>query len=311
MDLNLVRVFVAIFETRSLTLAGERLYVTQSAVSQSLGRLRAELDDPLFERAGREMRPTAVADGLFASFRDALMAIDRAVDAVHGFDAAASDRVFRIALSELGEIGWLANLFDAIHAVAPRVRIEVVPLDVERLEEWLQRGTVDLAVTPADLPGEFERLIVKDQAYVAAMSSAHPLATLDLTPERFLGADHVVVAGDSGLPLVEAAMRRAGLTLEPLVRVQHFATLPHLLVDTPRLIATVPASIAQGWAATLPLTLHKLPFPLAPVALRLYQRRTSQHAGALAWFATTVAQAIAGTTGEFDSIRAGGAPGVW
>ncbi|MGO2110676.1 MAG: LysR substrate-binding domain-containing protein [Pseudoclavibacter sp.] len=205
----------------------------------------------------------------------------------------------------------LANLFEAVHAAAPRVRIEVVPLDAERLTEQLQRGTVDLAITPADLPSEFERVVVKTQAYVVAMSRDHPLAAGRLTPERFVAADHVVVAGDSGLPVVEAAMRRAELAVEPLVRVQHVTTLPHLLVDTPSLIATVPESIAQGWAATLPLALRPLPFPLPPVELRLYRRRTSQHAGALAWFAQTVAEAIAGTTGEFDSIRAGGSPGVW
>ena len=45
MDLNLVRVFVAIYEMRSLTAAAERLFVTQSAVSQSLAKLRAALHD--------------------------------------------------------------------------------------------------------------------------------------------------------------------------------------------------------------------------------------------------------------------------
>lgn len=45
MDLNLLRVFVAIAETRSLTAAASRLFVTQPAVSQALTRLRAALDD--------------------------------------------------------------------------------------------------------------------------------------------------------------------------------------------------------------------------------------------------------------------------
>ncbi|MCA3929313.1 LysR family transcriptional regulator, partial [Burkholderia sp.] len=49
-DLNLLRVFQAIVEERSLTKAGERLALSQPAVSYSLGRLRTLFDDPLFVR---------------------------------------------------------------------------------------------------------------------------------------------------------------------------------------------------------------------------------------------------------------------
>ncbi|OXH91101.1 LysR family transcriptional regulator, partial [Burkholderia multivorans] len=50
LDLNLLRVFQAIVEERSLTKAGERLALSQPAVSYSLGRLRTLFDDPLFVR---------------------------------------------------------------------------------------------------------------------------------------------------------------------------------------------------------------------------------------------------------------------
>lgn len=304
MDLNLVRVFVAIYETRSLTVAGERLHVTQSAVSQSLGRLRQQLDDALFERSGREMRPTPVADAVFAGFREAMASIDRTLDEVHGFDAAVSDRRFRIALSELGEIGWMSELFAAVHRRAPKVRIEVVPLDVQQLPDWLARGTVDVAITPADLPNEFERTVVKRQGYVVAMSSAHPLATAPLTAAEYLAASHVEVTSDSGTQLLRAAAARAGLAVDPILRVQHFATLPQLLEGTTDLIATIPDAIASGWASSLSLTIRDLPFDMAPVELCLYQRRTSHHTSALAWFYDTVARAIEGTEGEFSSIQA-------
>ena len=57
-DLNLTRVFVAIYEAGSLTAAGRRLFVTQSAISQSLARLRRELGDPLFEASADALRLT-------------------------------------------------------------------------------------------------------------------------------------------------------------------------------------------------------------------------------------------------------------
>src|SRR5579859_2613039 len=57
-DLNLLRVFQAIVEERSLTRAGERLALSQPAVSYSLGRLRTLFDDPLFVRTRSGMQPT-------------------------------------------------------------------------------------------------------------------------------------------------------------------------------------------------------------------------------------------------------------
>jgi DNA-binding transcriptional LysR family regulator len=302
MDLNLVRVFVTIYETGSLTVAAQQLFVTQSAVSQALGRLRDQLDDLLFDRNGRVMRPTPLADAIFPAFRDALGGIARALHAVHGFEASSSDRVFRIAFSELGEVGWLPAVFEAMHAEAPHARIDVVALDVDLLPDWLDRGSVDLAVTPADLSGRFERTFVKSQEYGVVLSRANPLAA-GMTLDDYRSAARVAVDGDSGAPLVEAAHARAGVAAAPLVTVQHFATLPLLLSRSTELVATIPVSIAGGWAASWPLVIHPLPFEMPAAGLSLYRRRTSQHPGALEWFYATVARAIAGTAGDFAVIH--------
>ena len=86
-DLNLIRTFVAIYELGSLTAAAERLYVSQSAVSQSLAKLRHSVADPLFHRDGRRMVPTRLAETLYPEFRGALARIDRALDDARDFDA--------------------------------------------------------------------------------------------------------------------------------------------------------------------------------------------------------------------------------
>lgn len=304
MDLNLVRVFVAIAETRSLTAAAARLYVTQPAVSQALARLRTELDDPLFERVGREMAPTPLAVSVYPGFRTALEGIDRTLDAVHGFDPSQSDRLFRIAMSELGEIGWMPAILAAVRGHAPRMRIEAVPMDVRELPDWLGRGTVDLAVTPSVVPGAFEQTVIKSQGYGVAMAASHPLAEGALTLERYLAADHVVVASDSGGAIVEAALRRLGAQIEPAVAINHFAALPPVLAGKQRLVATVPDTIAQGWSSHWPLAVRPLPFEMPPVDVRLYRRATTQHAAALAWLFDTVARAIRGSSGQFAVIHA-------
>ncbi|HRO30717.1 MULTISPECIES: LysR family transcriptional regulator [Micrococcaceae] len=303
MDLNLLRVFVAVYETGSLTTAARRLFVTQPAVSQALGRLRRELDDPLFERDGRTMRPTPVASTVFPAFREALSGVDRALDEIHGFDPALTDRRFRIAMSELGEIGWAPSILRAVRARAPRVGVDVVAMDVQALPEWLSRGTVDLAVTPSPVPGGFDHVALKSQSYGVAMSADHPLAMAPVSLADYVSAEHVAVGSDSGLPNLAAALGRLGAVITPQVTVNHFTSLPSLLAGDRGLIATVPDTIAAGWATTWPIVVQPLPFEMPAVDVRLYRRATTQQTAALDWIFTTVARAIQGSTGQFFAIH--------
>ena len=61
LDLNLLVVFDALMRTRSVTLAGEKVGLSQSAASNALQRLRAAFDDPLFVRTPKGMEPSALA----------------------------------------------------------------------------------------------------------------------------------------------------------------------------------------------------------------------------------------------------------
>ncbi|NKB16090.1 MAG: LysR family transcriptional regulator [Sphingomonadales bacterium] len=72
LDLNLLAIFDAIMSERSLTKAGHRLGMTQSAVSHSLARLREVTGDTLFERTGRGVRPTQRALSMSGDVREAL-----------------------------------------------------------------------------------------------------------------------------------------------------------------------------------------------------------------------------------------------
>lgn len=305
MDLNLVKVFVAVHETLNLTTASRRLFVTQSAVSQSLARLRREFDDPLFERSGRGMRPTALADAVYPRFRGALEDIDRALDGVRGFDPSASMHTFRIALSELGEIGWMPDIITRIHAEAPQVRVEVVALEPDLLADALNRGAVDLAISPAAVRGAFEPTHVKQERYNALVSRDHDLALSELTVESYAATRHVALTSDTGGPVLDVARRRSGVTIQPAVTIRHLATLPQLLVRDPSLMATIPETIAMGWASSLPLVALELPFEMEPIEIVLYRRRTSQDIGALEWFHRAVARAVAGSPGEFSAIVPG------
>ncbi|GAA1859324.1 LysR family transcriptional regulator [Brevibacterium marinum] len=308
MDLNLLRIFIAVYETRSLTEAANRLFLTQPAVSQALGRLRRSLDDSLFERSGRGMAPTPLAHSVYPELHESLLAIDRTLDAVHGFDPESSGHHFRIAMSELGEVGYFPALYSAVCDTAPNVTVEVVPIDMSQLSAWLSHGTIDLAISPMLPKGNFDQRLLKTENYVALMNQNNGLATGELTVAQLLDAERAIVAGDSGAPNLRAAFTRVGGGWEGAVTVHRFSSLPPLLSVCESLLAIVPESIADGWSTTWPLKWRPLPFDLPPAEISLLRRTTLQHTSALDWLHRTVLRALSGDPGEFSAIGASPQP---
>jgi len=139
-DLNLIRTFVAIYETQSVSGAAKRLNITQPSVSYSLNRLRDLLHDPLFTRSRDGMVPTFNSTQLFASFKAALNSIESAISATRQFDPSKSERTFRLALSDLGELYFLPFLVRELQAIAPSVGLEIVQIDSNLVADWLQTG---------------------------------------------------------------------------------------------------------------------------------------------------------------------------
>lgn len=146
LDLNLLRVFQAIVEERSLTKAGERLALSQPAVSYSLGRLRTLFDDPLFVRTRSGMQPTPVALELAGIVGKALDMVRVALRYAERFDPATSTRTFRLSLSDAGEMAYLPAICQALRERAPRVTLSVQPLPVEEIEEALRASRLDFAI---------------------------------------------------------------------------------------------------------------------------------------------------------------------
>ena len=98
-DLNLLPVFEAVYEEKSLSRAAARLAMTQSAVSHAVTRLRAVFGDELFVRRSRGVVPTPAADAIYAKLREALGTMREAVTERRGFNASTSERKFFLAIT--------------------------------------------------------------------------------------------------------------------------------------------------------------------------------------------------------------------
>src|SRR5918996_6126907 len=133
LDLNLLRVFDAVLREKGVTAAAARLELTQPAVSNARGRLRAVLGDTLFVRTQSGMEPTPFARGAAEPVRQALALLDSALAHGPGFEPASATRAFRFYMSDLGQIEFLPPLVERVQRAAPGVRLEAVALDLEHI----------------------------------------------------------------------------------------------------------------------------------------------------------------------------------
>ena len=130
-DLNLIRAFVTIYETGSVSAAAERLHVSQPSISYTLKRLRDLLGEPLFKRTRDGMAPTYFATQLYEKFRIAISEIEGAIESTRKFDPYLSSRRLRLAMSDLGEIALLPRLMAALQKM-PELGVDIVAIDVTK-----------------------------------------------------------------------------------------------------------------------------------------------------------------------------------
>jgi len=174
-DLNLLSTFEALMEDGSVAGAAEKLHVTPSAVSHALGRLRTQLDDPLFVRVGGKMQPTAKAVQLADDLTPILRGLRRALKPQDAFDPTTSNRVFRIALHS--SPAFMAKVTAAIQKAAPNVMIEWVR--IMRINQTdLADGLIDLLHVggPSHLGDGIEAMDVQPVTFFSFVRPGHPAA---------------------------------------------------------------------------------------------------------------------------------------
>lgn len=247
LDLNLLRTFDAILREGSVTVAGERLGLSQPAMSNALARLRRLFNDPLFVRTPRGMLPTPFARRVAGPVQQALDLIHTTLTQQSGFDPRTTARAFRLQLSDVGEMVFLPALLERLARSAPRVRIEVQQLRQEEIGDALAAGEIDLAIgfLPELTGALVQRRLFRDR-YVCLGRAEHPGVGARVSLAQFLAASHVLVSAEgSAHEIVERTLREQGLERRIALRVPHFMVVPMILARTD-LIVIVPLRLAQA-----------------------------------------------------------------
>ncbi len=268
-----LRILDAVLREHSLTRAAEQLETTQPTISKALARLRSQFQDPLLVRDGQVMRPTPRVTELVTPLRALLQAAD-GIRRSHGaFEPAASERRFRLLVSDVGMIRFLPPLTARLAAAGPRLTLEAVPLDSRHFETKLASGAADLALGafPAAPRGLRRQLLYADR-YVSVVRRAHPALRTLRTASGFRQARHVIVtASETGHGAHEAVQGALEAVIAPknvLLRVPSFVAAAVVAAQTDG-IATIPANLARD-LTKLRLTAFRPPLAIPPIQVAQY-----------------------------------------
>ena len=260
-DANLLLVLHLVLQERSATRAARRLHLTQSAVSNALGRLRTRLGDRLVVRTGRGLAPTPRAEAIAPLLAAAFGELERAVGR-EGFDATTCTRTFTFADSEeFSQLPRLARLFEE--------RLPRATLDLVVSEEpfaALAAGRADLVLGPEGMrgPGLYRRLVYEERA-VRVVRRGNP-------------AWRQAARADSDLPQIAVEVTDAARARMPPAR-------GRVAIRVPTFLAAALAASETDLVATLPIGLAR---SLAPVlGLRVLAVATPSRRVALYWHART------------------------
>jgi LysR family transcriptional regulator for metE and metH len=147
LEIRHLRLVAAIAETGSVTRAGNRLHLTQSALSHQLRDAEEQLGAPLFERKNRQMALTAAGERLLQSARAVLEELERAEKEIregNGTDAAKG--VLRLSTECCTVYHWLPARLKLFQRKFPAVEFQLEIEATDNPFEALLEGKLDLAI---------------------------------------------------------------------------------------------------------------------------------------------------------------------
>ncbi|MGW7090445.1 LysR family transcriptional regulator [Streptomyces sp. NPDC054871] len=292
LDLNLVVALRALLEERNVTRAGQRVGLSQPAMSAALSRLRRHFDDDLLARVGGHYELTALGQVLLDRTSTAYDVLERLFSSQADFDPAAESREFKLVASDYAVSVFGTALARVVHEEAPGIRLrfaQTPPTVVDNTATLL--SAVDGVLMPHGVISDFPATDLYEDRWVFVVADDHPSVTGvtdGLTLQDLADLPWVTYQRTYDAP----AVRQLGmLGVEPRVEVSvdSFQLLPLLVVGTRR-IAMVQARLARLLAPIAPVRVVEPPYEAVPLQEALWWHPVHTHDAAHIWLRETAAR---------------------
>ena len=228
LDLNLLTALDALLREANVSRAAMRIGLSQPATSHALQRLRDIFGDPLLVRTGARMELTPRAQALRAPLAQALDQV-RGLFVPDEFDAARSERQFRLMMPDLAVELLMPPLMEKVTRLAPNVRIDVVPWRGPAIFHAEFARTIDLVISIGNAFKGFHRQLLYTDSDALAVRRGHPVGAKLKRRETFLAARHVgvIIRGNSE-DLIDTWLRAKGVERHITLVVSGYLEALHL-----------------------------------------------------------------------------------
>lgn len=273
MDMNLLRLFDAVYRLGSVSLAAEALGLSQPAASQGLTRLRLALGDALFVRASGRMRPTLRAERLASVVQPSMAAIQGVLKEEDTFDPARSQMTLRLHLNDIGEARLLPELMEALHREAPGVRVHSAPLPHGEIADALETGAIHFALGFLPSVSGTERIELLSDRYAVLVRAGHPLLAAKQKRTKVQDLRRLEFVAVRSHSETFRILQELGLDSRLVLTSEHFLALPAIIERTD-LAVVMPRAIALRFINTerYALLSNTLPRSTFPVSLHWSHR---------------------------------------
>lgn len=299
-DLNLLRVLDALLLEGSTVRAGERIGLSQPAVSSALGRLRAALDDPLFVRHGQRLEPTAYALSLARPLRDTLDKIETMIAGPESFDPATASETFKISGSDFFAEMLMPALGERLSRVGPDIRVQLVDLVPDNFVGKLESHEVDMALIPAlDHPGWVDWEPMFRSCFVVIARQDHPVLRAhgvqpgDKVPmDLFCDLGHILFSPEGNLKAMgDAALAKVGRERRVVMTMPVFYGVCRAVSASDH-VALMPAQMAYKLRDTLGIDAYIPPMPIPAAQIGMIWHKRATNAPAHRWMRAQIADLL-------------------
>ena len=297
-NLNLLTCLQALLEEQSVTLAAEKLCLSQSAVSKNLAQLRQITQDPLFTRTAHGLLPTTRAIQLQRELGPLLDNLWQLVQPQQ-FDPLRSQRLFRLSLPETTSRLLFQGELPQILASAPGIQFNINNLSMD-CSSLLNQGKLDLAVIPHDLDcgqktvsGLHCRRLHSD-SLTCLLREDHPALSQEWSLENWLRLGHISLSSVTlGQSSVDVALEEIGKRRHFAVAVDDFHTATTVCEQSDLCIVTT-RNWADYAACRFQVVPKPLPLQVEPITYELYWHERSHKDPAHQWLRNLVREATTG-----------------
>lgn len=283
-DLNLVKVFITIFDTKSVSLAATKLNITQPSVSHSLSRLRYIFNEQLFIRTKEGMIPTFYAMKLYEVLNKPMIEIENALKDIKDFDPQKSDACFKLALMDTDGFNILPVLLSQLEKAAPNISLEIVAIEINKVLDWLRIGKIDAVIChQLILDKNVMSFKLFTEKYICMVTKKNQLLNYKLTFNDFLLGNHAIHSNSTMNDLIDDYLSQRGLQRKIKLKVSQSGHLD-LYAGTHNLMMIRPLRVGRYSKHDSATSIFDLPMDLPTLDMTLHWHKKSRDTSAHQWF---------------------------